>query len=303
MRSPCLYVATAAAALLCAGPSSAVDVAAACCVLAPGEHYPSERHPEKEDLPPGLLPAPVMPPRERALQASAEAPIERERPLVDAIGIPLDSERGVSKPVIVEPPASRTDPNAPRVPETDSPFTSPCCQAGAEGHPPDPHDTNPLVMARVKQQQDRALSETVEAPGAREAPLVNAIGVPLDALRGVSEPEHRPPVTAAHSDHRPDCCTADRGDRRPTLVDASWRWRRGIEIRAATAAAALLTLLMIAVWLTLRRRRPRPAPEAGPVTRALPDALPLPASPTVPVPEPEVARARARRKQRERETA
>jgi hypothetical protein len=197
MRRTCLLLATVAAPLLFTGPAAAVDVLPACCVLAPAEGHPPERHPEEEKLPPSLVPAEVARPNKRALEASAEAPIEKGAPVVNAIGISLDpsgeDRRGISEPErvqSVELPQSRVDPNGPRMPETDSPYTSPCCQAGAEGHPPDPHDTTPiLVPAEVKWRDELALEATAEAPIVREAPVANAIGVPLDAERGVSEPE------------------------------------------------------------------------------------------------------------------
>jgi hypothetical protein len=105
MRRTCLLLATVAAPLLFTGPAAAVDVVSACCVLAPGESHPPDRHPKEEKLPRSLVPAEVTRPNERALEASAEAPIEREWPLVKAIGVPLDADRGVSERVrIVEPP-------------------------------------------------------------------------------------------------------------------------------------------------------------------------------------------------------
>ena len=127
--------------LMLSGPAEA-QVGPSCCVTET-EHHPGEPPHPKTPLP-YLLGAKVRSPAERALEASAEAPITADTLLMNAIGIPLDEEerRGVSEPVrvqIVQPPASRVDPNGPRAPATDNPNTSPCCQTEGKSHPPDRH--------------------------------------------------------------------------------------------------------------------------------------------------------------------
>jgi hypothetical protein len=86
----------------------------------------------------------------------------------------------------------------------------PCCQRNGETHPPDPHSDPILLLAEVERLDERSLTAGAEVPIIREAPLVRAIGVPLEATRGVSEPEYvgvtvesaEPPAP----DVMPPCC-------------------------------------------------------------------------------------------------
>ncbi|MEA3000844.1 MAG: hypothetical protein QOK17_2677 [Sphingomonadales bacterium] len=306
MRLSHLLLAPLAAPLFFISPAAAFDFAPPCCQRAGETHSPDPHRQEGQFL----TPAEVRRLAERALEASAEAPVERETPLLNAIGIPLDffgdERRGVSEPEIVEPSASRTDPNGPRAP-ADLISTPPCCQVPGELHDPDPRnseDTPVPIGARVKSREDRALEAAVELPIPAQEPRVEAIGLPLDAERGVSEPTHRTVEVGDHHIDLPGCCTTRREDRPPVTVDAPWASLRNLKADAEVGVPVILLLLAaIGFWFAIRRRRPRLELEPLPVTRPMPDELPLPDMAPVPIAEPEVVLARARQEEHELEPA
>ncbi|MEA2885152.1 MAG: hypothetical protein QOH32_4408 [Bradyrhizobium sp.] len=305
MRLSHLLLAPLAAPLFFASPATA-GFAPPCCQRAGETHSPDPHRQDGQFL----TPAEVRRLAERALETSAEAPLERETPLLNAIGIPLDfvgeERRGVSEPEIVEPSASRTDPNGPRAPVDLIP-TPPCCQIVGELHEPDPRnseDTPVPVGARVKSREDRALETAVELPIPAQEPRVEAIGLPLDAERGVSEPAHRTVEVGDHHIDLPGCCTTRREDRPPVTAGAPWTSLRALKADAEVALPVVLLLLAaIGFWFAIRRRRPQLELEPLPTARPTPDELPLPDGAPVPVPEPELALARARQHERELEPA
>ena len=103
MRSPWLLLAilpvSFPASLAFASPAEA-QVGQACCVGDGKTKVPDPRHPQ-----PIFLPAEVKRPDERALEASAEAPVAADGQRVNAIGFPLypaeEDQRGVSEPELV----------------------------------------------------------------------------------------------------------------------------------------------------------------------------------------------------------
>lgn len=238
---------------------------------------PADGDPE-QDRPPFLVPAEVRRPEERALEATAEAPIPVEVPLVDAIGVPLEERPGVSEPEfvparlrIVEPPPVPVDAVVPAAP-LGAIIGPPCCQLLSEPHPPDAREPEqaPLVPigAEVRKRDERALETAAEAPLPVETPLVDAVGIPLEERPGVSEPEF---VPARASD-------------RPAR-------QRAIRANDQLILAVLAILLAIGFGLSRCRRRPplELEPIADPVSRPpLPDALtrllaaPAPLEPVTP---------------------
>jgi hypothetical protein len=306
MRSPWLLLTPLAALPFVTSPAGAVDVLSSCCVIAPAEDIHGDPHEHGEPI---LAPAEISRRDERTLEAAAEVPVPAEAPLVNAIGIPLDAQRGVSEPErvrIVEPPPLRVDPNGPPTPAGLIPLP-PCCRIVGEGHPPDPHEEGPplLVGAKVRSPGERALETAVELPIPAKSPLVSAIGIPLDAQRGVSEPVYRPAIVGSHSTQPdvegPPCCTRRSDERAP--VDAPWRWLRTLEATAEVVVPVLLMLLAIGFRVLWRRRRPVRLEDQPTSPRRFPDELPLPDMAPIPVVEPEVALAKARRKGRELEPA
>lgn len=221
---------------------------APCCQVE-GEAHPPDPHTRG----PILVPAEVSRRDERALTAGAEAPVEEEAPVADAIALPEEEPR-FAVPTAPDPTIA-ADQTAPDL-DIETP---PCCRAASETEPPDPHskDTPVLIGAEVKDRDERALEAAVELSIPVEIPLVNAIGIPLDAPRGVSEPDYR-----------------------PTPVEAAGTWLPSLEGRAALIVVAILLLA-----ICLRRS-----------TRRRPDRLenqPLPKSPRYPFEllHPEIVRA------------
>jgi hypothetical protein len=258
-------------------------------------------------LPPSLVPAEVKRPAERALEATTEAPVSTEAPLVNAIGVPLDAERGVSEPErvrIVEPPLVGADPSRPRVPDVESPFTVPCCGATPEH----PHLDPPHLLTGVKaiSRDESALEASAQAATPVETPPVNAIGIPLEERPGVSDPVYVP-VRASQlpaPDVLSPCCTVSRrrDNPAPVTVDAPWRRLDAHRANAKVIVTVLVLLLAIGFWLSRRRRKPRLEQEPFPKRRPLqPDELPRPDVAPLPQPEPEVAAAIARATEAEQE--
>ncbi|HEX8192043.1 MAG TPA: hypothetical protein VF552_04020 [Allosphingosinicella sp.] len=278
-----------AATIFFLNPAEA-EVLPACCVSAGGEtHGPDPRH-----SPHLLVPGEVRRPEERALEASAEAPVTRETPLVNAIGIPLNAERGVSEPERVAVEHARPlqfDADGRPLPDV----MLPCCHlVQGETHSPDPRDERApvLLTAEVRKRDEPALEAAVELPVLTEAPLVNAIGVPLEVRPGVSDPASRPaPVLQGPEIDGPPCCMAR--EREPTPVPPSRRWLRNAEENAEIVIALLTVLLAIGFWMVWRRR-PELVIEAIPLTYPVPDELPHPGTTPVPQLEPEVAAAMAK---------
>lgn len=266
MRSPWLFLAPLAAPLLFISPAEAA-ILPACCVTE-GETHPGDP-PHPENPSPFFAGAKVRNPEERALEATAEAPIPVEAPLADAIGIPVEEPTEAVEPVrepervrIVEPPPLRVDADARPMPDGLI-YGPPCCQVEGETHPPDPRDpedTPPfLVGAKVRSGDERALKAAGEVQIPAQAPRVDAIGIPLEERPGVSEPAHVP-VSAGN---------------RPAFV-APGRWLRAMQANAELITALFVILLAIGFWLLRRRRWPRlePEPFAVPVTRPpLPETL------------------------------
>lgn len=275
-----LLLAPLAAPLIFSSPAEAA-ILPPCCV-SEGASKPPHADPHEGPINVG---AKVKRPDERALEATAEAPITADAPLVNAIGIPLDEEerRGVSEPEHVTAGVRIVTPPPPLAPNPDIEIDlPPCCRAEAHSKPPHPENPPPvLVAAKVKSPDERALQAAAEAPVAAEAPPVNAIGIPLSAQRGVSEPAMSPaPVTkAADVDNH----------------DASWRWLDPLRANAAVAMALLL-VMAVGFMLSARRRKPRPEPFLSLTGSPRPDA-------PAPQFEPEVAHAKARHAERERESA
>jgi hypothetical protein len=303
MRSPWLLLAPLTASLFLISSSNAA-ILPPCCVIPPPEPDDhADRHPE--EAPRERVPATVTNrDAERLLEIAVELPVPAKAPLVNAIGIPLDAPRGVSEPehvVPVELSTSPVDPNA--VLELDSDdHGPPCCQIAGEPHEPDPDEirTPDLIGADVTPPDERALEAATELPVPAKVPLVNAIGIPFDAPRGISDPEFRPVIARGQPeiDYSP-CCSRQPNERAP--VDAPWRWLRTLEAYAEVVVPIFLFLMAIGFWIVWRRRRPAqlesqpPSPRWFPVRPLRPEIAPLP------VPEPEVAQARARREGRELE--
>jgi hypothetical protein len=77
-------------------PSGLNDHLSPCCQLE-GESHPPD--PDRESAAPILIGAYVRHGYDRALEGAVELPIPAKAPLVDATGIPLAAQRGVSEPV------------------------------------------------------------------------------------------------------------------------------------------------------------------------------------------------------------
>ena len=295
MRSPWLLLAPLAAPLLFISPVEAADILAPCCVI-PGETNPGDP-PHLENPSPILVPHEVTRPDERALEATAEAPIPVEVPLADAIGFPLERPPEAAVPVpepvrarIVEPPPMPVDPGGPTAP-AGLIFLPPCCQVAGETHPPDydPEDTSPiLVGAEVRRGYDRALEAAAEVAIPAQAPRVDAIGIPLGERPGVSEPAH---VTFSSGN-------------RPALV-APAPWLRAMQASADLIIALFVILLAIGFGpLGRRGRRLKLEPLTVPAFRPpLPDALLAPGPAPVPLFEPVMTPAIKAAPQRELEPA
>lgn len=199
------------------------------CCVSEGETHPAEP-PDPRNPAPILVPAEVRRPEERALMAGAEAPIKEEAPLANAVAIPVDELR-VVVPTTPEPIIA----NYPEAPDFDLDLP-PCCRVEGESHPPDrdEKDAPPiLVGAKVKSPDERALETGAELPIPVEVPRVDAIGIPLLAQRGVSEPVYR-----------------------PAPVDAVGSWLSNLEGRAGPIAMVLL-LLLATLWIRWPLRRPK----------------------------------------------
>lgn len=199
------------------------------CCVSEGETHPAEP-PDPRNPVPILVPAEVRRPEERALMAGAEAPIEEDVPLANAVAIPVDEPR-VVVPTTPEPIIAAY----PEAPDFDLELP-PCCQVEGESHPPDrdEEDATPiLVGAKVKSPDERALEAGAELPIPVEVRRVDAIGISLLAQRGVSEPDYR-----------------------PALVDAVRSWLSNLEGRTMPIAMALLLLLAI-LWIRWPLRRPK----------------------------------------------
>jgi len=261
---------------------------------------------------PPLVGARVRSPDERALEATAEAPITADVPVVNAIGIPLypleEDRRGVSEPERVPAIAEAEIQGE----EIDLP---PCCQAAETqpNKPPHPHEKDAppdLIAAKVKnREQQRLLTMAAEAQVEDSIQLLNAIGIPLHPVekdrRGVSEPARVPAIAANLNGNRPDdlpdCCTAARARQRPPVsADAPWSWLNALRANAEVIVAIFLSLLAIGFWPRAPRRRrevleDRPAPPSRP----LPDELPWPDAAPVPQLEPEVVQAIAQKRELE----
>jgi hypothetical protein len=140
----------------------------------------------------------------------------------------------------------------------------PCCHIVGEAHPDrHPEEAPPiLVGAKVTNRDERGLEAAVELPFPAEAGLVDAIGIPMTAQRGVSQPSHRP-VSAA------------------------------LKAWAELAAPVLLLLLAIASWRRWRRRSRALEDPTAPQPR-LPDVLMRLVETPVPVLEPITAPAKER---------
>lgn len=162
------------------------------CCQTEGETHPPDRHPEEEVSPP--LVAAKVKNREKVglLEMAVEAPITKEVPLVDAIGVPLypieEERRGVSEPDIRPVTAEITAPDPTEQVQGVDDHGEPCCTA------PEPEDPFEFVGAKVKNRQERALEATAEAQVPVRAPRTVAIARPLDERPAVSEPA-RVPVT------------------------------------------------------------------------------------------------------------
>jgi hypothetical protein len=305
MRSLWLLLAALPAALAAPVifPSSSEAQTVGPCCAGEGETHPPDPH----NRGPIFVPAEVARRDERALEATAEAPITADVPLVDVIGVPLEEERrGVSEPARVSVPILAVPPPLPQTEEL-NPNGPPCCQAEGETHPPDrdPEETPPVLMAaNVKSPDERALKAAAEVQIQTATQLLTAIGIPLDAERGVSEPAHVPAIAGQRAalDNMPDCCTTarDRARQPAAEVDAPWAWLRAMQTNAEVIVAALIFLLAIGFLLRARRRR-RPQLELEPLPswRPLPGELPQPDAVPVPQPEPEVVLAKARKAKRE----
>lgn len=243
---------------------------------------------EPEDPPPVFAGANVRSPGERELVAMAEAPIPDEVATTDAIDIPLNELPELPEPAH-EPIVAEGD-GAPVVGGLIA--LSGCCQPEkSKTHPPDRHPdedvTPPPVAAKVKnREKERLLEMAAEAPVPGEAPVVNAIGVPLypveEERRGVSEPAYR-------------SATAEPTGEPPTASEPS-----RVTATLLLALAIVLTIGLLHRW---RRRRGLREEETAPPARPLPDDLAWSGTAAAPRPEPEVVLARAKAKARELEPA
>lgn len=306
-----LLLAPLAAPLFFASPAEAA-IGPPCC-QPEAETHPPDPHREPGPI---FVAAKVQRPEERALEATAEAPVTADAPLVDAIGIPLEpvgeERRGVSEPAVVPVPMLASELQA--LQEDIGVNGPPCCQVEAEEAHPDPKTPAPiLVSAKVRNREERALEAAAEAQIQTAIQLVNAIGIPLDAERGVSEPAHVPVVAAKPPpfDDLSGCCTVPEADnpddRAPITVDAPWAWLRAMRAKAEIVVLALLLVLANGLLRRWPRRRVLLEDQPAPPTRPLPDELPQGKRQAdiapLPQPEPEVARAKAREAERELEPA
>lgn len=231
MRSLLLALGLLAAPLSFVSPSAAQTIPPCCQPEGEAQHPP-----DPHNRGPIFVPAEVRRPNERTLTASAEASVEEEAPLANAVSLPVDEPRVVVP--ITREPIIATDQEAPDF-DLELP---PCCRVEGETHPPDLHKENAspiLVGAKVKSPDERALEAGAEVPILVEVPQVAAIGIPLEARRGLSEPVYR-----------------------PAPVDAIGSWLSTPEGRAALIAMALL-LMLATVWIRWLRRRPK-RPEGPP---------------------------------------
>lgn len=298
-----LLLAPLAVPLIFASPAEAAFLPS-CCGTAPASDA-DDREPEDE---PVLVGARVRSPDERALEASAEAPITADAPLVNAIGIPLypieEDRRGVSEPERVTVPILAVLPSLPHAEDLDI-ETASCCQppASAPEGPP-----KILVGAKVQNPDERVLEAAVEAQIEKAIQVISAIGIPLypvdENRRGDSEPARKPAIVTKRQGAEidgPPCCTArDRERQSPVTVDAPWRWLN--VLRANAEAIVLALVMMVAIGFALPRRRRRKSLlelEPFPWPRPLPDELPQPDAAPVPMFEPEVIEAKARQAERE----
>lgn len=224
MRS--LLLALGFTALFAFASPGQAQVLPPCCV---SEGEIDGHPPDPHTGAPVLLPAEVTRRDERALSTSAEAPVEQEAPLADAVANPRDL------PLIIVPPIR--EPIIATDQQGLDDHLPPCCQIVGEVHPPDPDQTNKppvLVGAEVKKRDERSLKAAVKLSIPVETPLVNAIGIPLTAPRGISDPIHR-----------------------PAPADVAGSWLNTIEDRIALLGAVLALLLGIVGigWWRLRPER------------------------------------------------
>lgn len=234
MRSLLLLIGLLAVPVAFISPADA-QTGPPCCQPEDETTHPPDPH----NRGPIFVPAEVTRRDERALAAGAEAPVNEETPLANAVALPTDELRVVVP--IAREPIIAADQTAPDF-DID---LSPCCRVIGETKPPHPHSEQPplvLVGAEVTKRDERALEAAVELPIPVEIPLVNAIGIPLEAPRGVSEPAYR-----------------------PTPIEATGPWLTRLDGRAALVVLAILLSLAIFLHRWTRRRperlEDRPSPK------------------------------------------
>ncbi|HEX8238255.1 MAG TPA: hypothetical protein VF574_00770 [Allosphingosinicella sp.] len=159
----------------------------------------------------------------------------------------------------------------------------PCCVREGEVEPPhaDPETAPPSVSARVRSSDERALEGSAEAPLVTGAPLVNAIGIPLDEeeRRGVSDPEFVPAGIDDHSDvpccqtegetHPPD---RDPNEEPPVLITAKVKSPDERALKAAAEAQIQTARKLVdAIGIPLTSERGVSEPAHVPIVAATPD--------------------------------